>query len=419
MTKLVAVAAAVIGFNIITAPRAEDWPQWGGPARDHASKERGLLQKWPDGGPKRLWVSKEGGLGYAGVAVVGERIYTMGAREGNEYLIALEAKDGKEAWAAEIGPILKNGWGDGPRGTPAVVQDRVYALGGQGALIAADLKTGKVLWSTTMKSLGGKTPGWGYTESVLVENGVVYCTPGGSQGTIAALDAATGKVKWQTKDFTPDAHYSSITPADLNGARQLIQRTEKKVVGIDAKNGALLWEADFPGRTAVIPSPVVKGNSVYVTAGYGAGCKLLKIGTGNKVEEVYKNNVMENHHGGVVLIGDHIYGHSDKGGWTCQELATGNQVWADKTLGKGAVTFADGRLYCLEEGKGTVVLAEPTPAGWKEHGRFVLEAKSEQRSARGRIWTHPVIANGKLYLRDQELISCYDVSGGPRTASIQ
>jgi outer membrane protein assembly factor BamB len=418
MRKL-GVVAAVIGFTFITTSRGEDWPQWGGPARDHASKEKGLLQKWPGDGPKRLWVSEQGGLGYAGLAVVGERIYTMGARNDMETLIALDVKDGKEVWAAEIGPILKNRWGDGPRGTPTVVQDRVYALGGQGTLIAADLKTGKVLWNTTMRSLGGKTPGWGYTESVLVENGLVYCTPGGSQGALAALDAATGKVKWQSKDFTAEAHYSSITPADLNGVRQLVQRTEKKVVGIDAKTGALLWEADFPGRTAVIPSPVVKGNNVYVTAGYQSGCKLFKIGAGNKVEEVYKNNVMENHHGGVVLVGDHIYGFSDKGGWTCQELASGKAVWADKSLGKGAVTFADGRLYCLEEGKGTAVLAEATPEGWKEHGRFVLQAKSAQRSPQGRIWTHPVIANSKLYLRDQEFISCYDVSAGAKTASIQ
>src|SRR5688572_23163991 len=304
MRRLVAVAAAVLGFSVINTMRAEDWPQWGGPARDHVSKEKGLLQKWPEGGPKRLWVSEAGGLGYAGISVVGERVYTMGARENTEYLIALEGKDGKEAWAAEIGPILKNGWGDGPRGTPTVTQDRVYAMGGQGALIAADLKTGKVLWNTTMKSLGGKTPGWGYTESMLVENGVVYCTPGGSQGAIVALDAATGKVKWQSKDFTEEAQYASIVPHDLNGARQLIQITMKKVVGIDSKEGKLLWQADFPGQTAVIPTPVVKGNHVYVTSGYNVGCKLLRIESGNKVEEIYKNNVMVNHHGGVVLVGD-------------------------------------------------------------------------------------------------------------------
>ena len=416
MRSLVAVAAAVIGFSITTAS-AEDWPHWGGPARDHASKEKGLLQKWPAGGPKRVWVSKEGGIGYSGISVVGDRIYTMGARGDSEYVIALDAKDGKEAWATDAARILKNGWGNGPRGTPAVADDRVYALSGRGTLIAVDAKAGKMIWKKTMQSLGGSEPDWGFTESVLVENGVVYCTPGGSKGAIAALDAATGNVKWQSRDFTEEAQYSSIVPHDLNGSRQLIQLTMRKVVGIDSKDGKVLWQSDFQGSTAVIPTPVVKGNHVYVTAGYNAGCKLVKINAGNKAAEVYENKVIVNHHGGVVLVGDHVYGHSDRGGWTCQDFATGKQVWVGKALGKGAVTYADGRLYCLEEKGGTVVLAEASPKGWQEHGRFELEAKSDQRHPQGRIWTHPVIANGKLYLRDQELLSCYDVSAAKQVAA--
>jgi outer membrane protein assembly factor BamB len=268
-----------------------------------------------------------------------------------------------------------------------------------------------------MPNLGGSVPGWGYTESVLVENGVVYCTPGGGKGAIAALDAGSGNVKWQSKDFTEEAQYSSIVPQDLNGSRQLIQLTMHKVVGIDSKSGSVLWESDFPGSTAVIPTPVVKGNQVYVTAGYNAGCKLVRIEAGNKPEEVYKNKVMMNHHGGVVLVGDHIYGYSERGGWTCQDFASGKQVWADKSLGKGSVTYADGRLYCLEEGRGTVVLAEASPKGWQEHGRFVLQAKSDQRHPQGKIWTHPVVANGKLYLRDQESLSCYDVSASKQGAA--
>jgi outer membrane protein assembly factor BamB len=418
MMKSVAIAAAVIGFSIIGL-RAEDWPQWGGPSRDHVSKEKGLLQQWPAGGPKQVWVIKEAGLGYSGVAVASGKIYTMGARGDTEYLIALEAKDGKEAWAADIGSMLKNNWGNGPRGTPSVTQDRVFALGGQGTLIATDIKTGKVLWKKTMEDLGGKVPGWGYTESVLVENGIVYCTPGGSKGTIAALDAGSGEVKWQSKSVTVPAHYSSIVPTDLNGSHQLIQLTEKKVIGVDSKNGDLLWETDFPGRTEVIPTPVVNGNNVYVTAGYGAGCKLVKIDSKNQVDEVYANPVMQNHHGGVVLLDGYIYGFTERerGNWICQEFATGKQVWSDRSLGKGSVTYADGRLYCMEEKQGTVVLVEASPKGWKEHGRFVLGSKSNQRSRSGGIWTHPVIANGKLYLRDQEFLSCYDISSEKSVAA--
>ncbi len=389
---------------------ATDWPQWGGPRRDHVSDEQGLLQEWPAEGPKRVWLSDHAGLGYSGFAVVGSKLYTLGSRENAERLIAISVNDGKELWAAEVGDVLKNNWGDGPRGTPTVSGDQVFALGGQGTLVAANARDGRILWKKTMSELGGKIPGWGYTESVLVDEDNVYCTPGGSQGTIAALDRKTGNVKWQSKDFTDPAHYASIRLADINGTQQLIQLTMRHVTGVEKTSGKLLWQSDFPGATAVIPSPVVRDNYAYVTAGYGAGCKLVRVTAGNKEEDVYENKVMKNHHGGVVLIDDHIYGHSDGPGWVCQNFKTGEEVWSSKKLGKGAVTGAGKLLYCLEEKSGTVVLAEASPSGWKEHGRFKLEAQSKQRSPSGAIWTHPVIANGKLYLRDQELLSCYDIA---------
>ena len=421
MTKSLTFTALLIAAFTFEV-RSEDWPQWGGPNRDHVSKESNLLQQWPEGGPKRIWLSKDAGLGYAGISVVEGRLYTMGARGGSEFLLALDVKDGKELWATEIAPTLKNGWGDGPRGTPTVHQGNVYALSGRGTLMAASAKDGKTVWKKTMEELGGKVPGWGFTESPLVENGLVYCTPGGSKGALAALDAKTGAVKWQSQDFTvPESHYSSIVPADINGVRQLVQLTEKALVGIDAKTGKLLWKTDYPGRTAVIPTPIVKGNKVYATAAYETGVsKLVEIDPQNKVKEIYSNKSLVNHHGGVVLVQDHVYGFSESSrSWVCQVFATGEQAWSDKSLGKGAVTYAGGRLYCLAEEKGIVVLAEASPQAWKEHGRFNLEAKSEQRSPRGKIWTHPVIANGRLYLRDQELLSCYDVSAGAKTASIQ
>lgn len=400
--------------------RADDWPQWGGPSRDHVSKEKNLLPKWAEGGPKQAWLSKEGGIGYSGISVADGKVYTLGAPADAEQLIALDAKDGKKVWAADIGPIWRNDpWGDGPRGTPTVAGGRVYALGGQGTLIAAEVKDGKVLWKKTMQELGGEVPGWGYTESVLVENGLVFCTPGGKKGAIAALDAATGELKWQSKDFTEKAQYASIVPVDLNGTRQLVQLMMTKFAGFNAKDGSVLWQTDFSGRTAVIPTPVVKGNNVYVTAGYGTGCKMVQIKQGYEVAEVYENKVMVNHHGGVVLVDGKVYGHSEGKGWVCQDFATGNEVWADKSLGKGAVTYADGRLYCLDESKGIVVLAEASPKGWQEQGRFVLDPQTSKRSSRGKVWTHPVVANGKLYLRDQELISCYDVSGEKKVALIE
>jgi outer membrane protein assembly factor BamB len=197
--------------------------------------------------------------------------------------------------------------------------------------------------------------------------------------------------------------------AEINGTRQYVQLTMNNFVGVSAKDGKLLWKSEFPnGRTAVIPTPIVRDNNVYVTAGYGAGCKMVSIGPDNKVTTVYENKVIKNHHGGVILVGDHLYGHADPG-WVCQNFKTGEEVWSHRDFGKGAVACADGMLYCVEEGSGTVVLVEASPAGWKEQGRFKLDPQSKIRSSSGRIWTHPVISNGKLYLRDQDLIYCYDV----------
>ena len=271
---------------------------------------------------------------------------------------------------------------------------------------------GSVKWTAEMKELGGSVPNWGYSESPLVDNGKVLCTPGGSDGTIAAFDLASGKKLWQSGDMTEKAHYSSIIAVNHHGSRQYIQLTMSKVFGISADDGSLLWQEDWPGRTAVIPTPIYADGHVYITSGYGIGCMLLKIGADNSVEKIYDNKVMKNHHGGTILLGDHVYGYSDGPGWICQDLKSGEMVWNEKSkLGKGAVAYADGRLYCLSEKDGTCVLAEPTPEGWKEHGRFQIDPQTEQRSDRGKIWTHPVISNGKLYLRDQEIICCYDIKG--------
>lgn len=370
------------------------------------------MQQWPEGGPKRVWLNEDAGLGYGGPAIVKGVLYLTGARGENEYLLAINDKDGKEIWHTEIGSILKNNWGNGPRGTPSVDGDSVYVLGGQGTLICVNAKDGKKQWSKTMEELGGSVPTWGYTESVLVDDKNVYCTPGGEKGAIAALDKKTGEVRWQSREFTEKAQYSSIVPGEINGKRQLVQLVMNSVVGIDPANGKLLWKSPWPGRTAVIPTPVVHDNHVYVTSGYGVGCKLIKVGPDNKVEDVYENKVMKNHHGGVVLVDGKIYGHSDGYAWVCQDFMKGDEVWGSKQLGKGAVTYADGRLYCLEEGSGTVVLAEASPQGRAEHGRFKLDPQTKLRSPQGRIWTHPVVANGKLYLRDQELLSCYDIKAG-------
>jgi outer membrane protein assembly factor BamB len=404
--------SSLVTFATLSAARAAafDWPEWRGPARDGVSKETGLMKQWPADGPKKLWSYSAAGMGYSGFAVAAGKLYTMGTRDDGEILLCLDAASGKELWTAKLGPILKNGWGDGPRGTPTVDGARVYALGGDGTLVCADAASGKEIWRRTMKEMGGKTPGWGYTESVLVHDGKVLCTPGGEQGAVAALDQATGKTLWQSKDFTDGAQYASMVPATIHGRAQYIQLTMENFVGLNAKDGSLIWKQAFPGRTAVIPTPIVRGNRVYVAAGYGVGCMQVEIGPGDQPKVVFENKVMKNHHGGVILVGDHLYGYSDGPGWVCQDWKTGEQVWAEKkALGKGAIAYADGMLYCLAENDGTLVLIEASPKGWSEKGRFKLDPQSEIRNPQGRIWTHPVVSQGRLYLRDQDIIHAYAV----------
>ncbi|MEZ6132306.1 MAG: PQQ-binding-like beta-propeller repeat protein [Planctomycetaceae bacterium] len=401
------VACLLIIFAAVS--NADDWPTWRGVQRDGVSQETGLLSEWPSAGPRKVWTSSDAGLGYSSFAVVGDRLYTLGADENEEYLIALDAMTGKKIWQTSIGARLANDWGDGPRSTPTVAGDLVVALGGKGGLRCVSTD-GTVKWSAEMTELGGSVPNWGYSESPLVDGDKVLCTPGGSNGTVVAFDLESGKKLWQSSDMTVKAHYSSIVPVEHFGKRQYIQLTESKVFGLDAE-GSLLWQSDWPGKVAVIPTPIYHDGFVYVASGYGIGCALLKISQDNSVTPVYDNKNMKNHHGGVIRLGDYVYGYSDGVGWLCQEMNSGEIVWNEKSkLDKGSVAYADGMLYCLSEKDGTCVLVKATPEGWEEHGRFVLEPQTKQRSIKGKVWTHPVIANGRLYLRDQEIVCCYDIA---------
>lgn len=392
------------------AQAKQNWPQFRGPDRTDISKETNLLQEWPAGGPKKLWHTDTVGIGYSGPAIVDDRLFIMGGQEKKEFLYAINANSGEKFWETEIGTLLTNNWGDGPRGTPTIDGQLAYALSARGNLVCIQAGNGKLVWTKSMKDLGGNIPRWGYTESVLVDGDQVVCTPGGNQGALAALNKYTGEIVWQSEEFTDGAQYASVITANINGNRQYIQLTMKTVVGIRAEDGKLLWKTKWPGRTAVVPTPIFSGGKIFVSSGYSVGCKLLEIGKNNEVTQVYDNNNMTNHHGGVLLLDGNLYGYSDSGGWTCMDFETGEVLWKERrSLGKGALTYADGRLYCLSERSGDVVLAAASSNGWKEHGRFTLEPQTKLRKPSGKIWTHPVVVGGKLYLRDQELLFCYDL----------
>jgi outer membrane protein assembly factor BamB len=361
--------------------------------------------------------------------VVGDRLYIMGTRGDTEFLVAIDVKSGKEVWASRIGPRFTfkgNEWGDGPRATPTVDGSVVFAQGGQGDLVCADAATGKECWHVSLlkdlegeiSPLGGNTwtTGWGFTASPLVDGDQVICVPGGKQGLLAALDKQTSKVKWRSKDLSEPATYSSPLVAEIDGVRQYIELTDQGVAGVAANDGRLLWNylKKPPYQDVVIPTPVQHDHSVYITAGYGAGCDLVKLtkqGDRFKTEKVYANKNMVNQQGGVVLVDEHIYGYSEGKGWVCQDFKTGKNIWTERRkLGRGSLTYADGHLYCYAEDDGVVALVEASPKGWKENSRFEITQKTKIAKPSGKIWTHPVVANGKLYLRDQDLLFCFDIA---------
>lgn len=395
--------------------RAADWPQWRGPKRDGHSADTGLLKAWPAGGPQRVFKASGLGSGYAAPAVVGDRIYVLGEDDTSSYLRAVDAKEGRVLWSAALG---KPGGGKnkytGPRATPTVDQGRVFAMGQHGDVICVEAADGKEIWrwSAVNEFPGATTPEWSYGESPLVDGDLLLCTPGGTNGTLIALDKRTGKNRWISKAWTDNATYVSILPCEIGGIHQFVQLAERSVAGV-GPDGTLLWQAERVGARQIIPTPIVAGNRVYVTSGYVIGCNSFEItraGDKFSARQVYANKVMVNHHGGVVLLADHLYGYSDNKGWVCQRFDTGDLVWAEKEkLRKGSISSADGMLYLREEstttgGPSAVVLLEASPKGWSEKGRLTQPDRSAKSS-----WAHPVIANGRLYLRDQDILLGYDV----------
>jgi len=406
----VGVVGLLFAFASVHAAGNYEWPQWRGANHDGLCRETGLLKQWPSEGPSIVWKVKDLGIGYSGISVVKGKIFTMGDVDDGSYLMAFDENKGAKLWSRRMGETGAPGGYAGTRGTPSVDEGLVYALNQHGDLVCAEAATGKEVWRKSLtKDFGGGTPSWGYAESPLVDGDKVFVTPGGRQGAVVALNKKTGALIWQTKDFTDDAHYSSIIVTNMYGQRQLIQLTPASVVGVAVGTGKVLWRADRRGQTAVVPTPVYADNQVFVTSGYGVGCNSFKISKdagGFKTEQVYANKNMVNHHGGVILLNGYIYGFSDSAGWMCLDFKTGAKVWSNRGVGKGSISYADGHFYIRSEGDGAIALIEANPKEYVEKGRFVQPERSSKNS-----WTHPVIVNGRLYIRDQGLLICYDVKG--------
>jgi outer membrane protein assembly factor BamB len=392
---LCAFAAQALG------QKAALWPQWRGPNRDGISKETGLLKQWPAEGPPLVWKAAGAGRGYSSFSIADGKLFTMGLRGDREFVVAFDIATGKEAWATPHGGAFRNDRGDGPRGTPTVDGNRIYALGGNGDLSALEIGTGKIVWSkNVLKEFGGSNITWGISESPLVLGNKVLVNPGGPGASIVALNKADGSVIWKSQ--SDKAGYSSGVPVEINGATQVVFFTSERAVGLDAKDGRLLWEYSRPANNvANVATPIVRANRVFISSDYGTGGGVVEIKPDNKAQEIWFTKDMRNHHSSSVLIGDYLYGFSSAI-LTAVKFDTGEIAWRDRSVGKGSLVYADGNLYCFSE-NGVVGLVEATPGGYKEKGRFRIPQDSLP------TWTHPVVAGGRLYLRDQDTIYAFDI----------
>jgi outer membrane protein assembly factor BamB len=401
---------------------ADDWPQWQGPDRNAVSREVGLLKEWPKDGPPLAWKVTALGGGDSAPSVAAGRILGMSNRGGDEIVWALSETGGKELWVTRLGPAVQQKRPqskEGPACTPTVDGDRLYVLGMGGDLACLQVKDGKILWQVNItKEFGGVVPPWSYRESPLIDGDKLVSTPGGSGATLVALDKMTGKAVW--KSAVPGksgAAYSSVIAIDFGGQRQYVQLTAGTLVGVAAADGKVLWKYDHAASGSGIncSTPVYHNGQVFAASAYGNGGGLVKLTRQEdgkiRAEEVYFTKKMENHHGGMIILDGCLYGANggNSGGYLiCLDFQTGKVLWDERDRGrkatqKGSIALADGRFYYRTEA-GPVLLIEPSPKGYVERGRFEQPDRSSSPA-----WAHPVIANGKLYIRDQGVLFCYDV----------
>jgi outer membrane protein assembly factor BamB len=403
LTITIALLVSVAGLA------AADWPQWQGPERSRISRETGLLKQWPAGGPPLIWTAIGLGMGYGSMSVAGDRVFVQGARGPNSLVFALSRADGKEVWSKSLGRAETRTFtnmGAGPRGTPTVDGDRLYVLSENGDLMCLRIADGTTVWHRNiLQDFRGTQLRWLISESPLVDGANVVVSPGGRGAGMVKLDKMTGQTVWTSKELSDPAGYSSITVADVQGVRTYMTFTETAGVGVRASDGKLMFR--YPAaanQVANIATPIYADNKVFFSSGYGTGGGLLDLTVQNgevAAKQIYFTREMRNHHGGIVLVDGYLYGYND-GILTCLEFATGKMMWRDRSVGKGSVTFADGRLYIQSENN-VVGLAEASPTGYREHGRFPIPDKDRMS------WAHPVISDGRLYVRNQDTLLVYDI----------
>ena len=408
-TRTLAIAVLAAGFA--TAAHADDWLQWRGPDRAGISTETGLLDEWPPEGPDVNWQIETLGHGYGTVAVEGDAIYIQGTRDGHSAVFRLRASDGEEVWMRKLGPYYDHpDRGDGPRSVPTLQGDSLFVLNGMGVVAKIAKDSGDVIWQFNMlERFGSPNTRWGISESPLVVRDRVFVMPGGRDGAIAALSAADGSTIWRSSELGDAASYSSLVLREMAGVEVLLGFTGQAGVGVRAEDGALLWRYERPSTVNAIniTTPVLHDDLVFYTASYGIGGGAVRVtaedeGGAFLSEEAYFGTRLQNHHGGVIAHEGTFYSFFGPA-LTAVDAATGEVRWRARSVGKGSLVMADGKLFLLSEWN-KVGLAVATPEGYEERGRFEIEKRG------GPTWAHPVVANGAFYIRDQASLTSYDVA---------
>lgn len=404
--------------------RTQDWPQWRGPNRDNISSFTGISTNWESNPPTLDWKLDGMGQGYASVSVVGDRLYTTGNVDNSQSVIAVDLKSHQIAWKTPLTDSAPKHGYDGSRCTPAIDGELLYAITSNGQISCLKVADGSVVWKKDFKKEwdGKMMSGWGYSESPVVDGDHVLCTPGSPDAMIVCLNKKTGDEVWRAavpdtgSAGKPGAGYSAMAISEGAGVKQYIQLIGRGLIGVRASDGKLLWTYNrIANPVADIPTPIVHGDYVFGSSGYKEGgsalLKLVRDGDGVKAEEVYyrAGNDLQNHHGGMVLIGDHLYfGHGHNNGFPiCVDMLSGDVKWGGKIRGAGsgsaAITFVDGHLIFRYQ-NGEVALIEATPTEYKIKGHFMPEIQIKES------WAHPVVSGGKLYLREQDKLMCYSLT---------
>jgi outer membrane protein assembly factor BamB len=407
MRRIGLAASVVIALAWLAAAAAPaagadaEWPGWRGPNRDGKSPDTGLLKEWPAEGPKLLWKCDDIGVGFSSVAVAGGTVYITGDQNGKLMTTALDL-DGKQLWKAGHGRA--RGGPEGSRATPVIHKGNLYLLDGHGLIGCYDAKTGEKKWTREAREFGGGAHGWGYAESVLIHENLAIVTPGG-KNCIVALDKTTGETVWTSEGFNAPAHYSSCIVFTYENVPIIVNGTGGGIVGVDARTGAVLFSNNWSaGNTANCPTPAYADGHIFWSNGYGRGGICLKLSAADgkvSAEQAWTTRELECHHGGYIIHEGYVYGNHG-GGWSCLELTTGKKQWSAPGVGKGSLCFADGMLYLFSENGGQAALATCSPQSLEIRGRVRVQGK-------GPSWAHPVVIGGRLYLRYDNHLYCFDV----------